>query len=52
MHDISEYVNADVRLDPDGDDLPVSHVTKLHCMRMGLCSDKGKSREVLDREEP
>ena len=24
IHDISEYVNADTRLDPDGDDLPIA----------------------------
>ena len=51
-HDISEYVNADARLDPVGDDLPVTCVNKLQCMRAELHSDKMRPREVLGKEEP
>jgi len=34
MHDISAYINADTRLDPKGDDLPIMHVTELVSMHM------------------
>jgi hypothetical protein len=52
VHDISEYVNADARLDPDGDDLPITHRVELQCFRVGLHSDKSKSWEILNKEEP
>ena len=52
LHDISEYVNVDARLDPEGDDLPITRAAEIQCMRVGLRSDKTKTREVLDKEEP
>ena len=51
-HDVSEYVNADARLDPDRDDLPIKRAAELMGMRAELRPRKGKAREVLDKTEP
>ena len=50
-HDVSEYVNADSRLDPDGDDLPIARTTELISMRAELRPRKERAREILERTE-
>jgi hypothetical protein len=52
QHDISEYVNADSRLDPDGDDLPKLRAEELLCMRIVVQSAELGAKEVHDRMEP
>jgi len=51
-HDISEYVNADSRLDPEGDDLPKSRIEELVSMRATVRPRKTKSIEAKNRVEP
>jgi hypothetical protein len=46
-----EYVNVDASLDPDGDDLLITHRVELQSFGVGLHSDKTKSREILNKEE-
>src|ERR1700730_16919966 len=50
-HDVSEYVNADSRLDPDDEDLPIMRTTELIGMRVGLRPRKAKAPEVQDKVE-
>ena len=51
-HDVSEYVNADSRLDPDGDDLPKLRLKELASMRAVLRPHKQKTIEAQDKVEP
>ncbi len=52
IHDISEYVNADSRLDPEGDNLPRIRMEELISMRATLRPCKPRAEEVQDRIEP
>ena len=51
-HDISEYVNADSRLDPEGYDLPNSRREELVSMRATLQPQKPREKEAPDIIEP
>ena len=51
-HDISEYVNADSRLDLEGDNLPKIRMEELISMRVTLQPCKLKAMEVQDKIEP
>jgi hypothetical protein len=51
-HDISEYVNADMRLDPDGDDLLKLRTEELSSMRAEVQLLEPPNIEVQDRIEP
>ena len=41
-HSIDQYVNADVRLDPEGEDLPQDRLLELNSMRVRKLTEKGR----------
>src|SRR6266850_1240509 len=47
-HDILAYVNADARLDPEGDNLPIMRATELVSMRMETRWQRIKSHEIRE----
>jgi len=51
-HNISKYVNVDLRLDPEGDNLPKIRKEELISMRATLQPHKLKATKVQDKIEP
>jgi hypothetical protein len=50
-HSLPSYVNADSRLDPDADDLPIARKAELIAMRIGVIPSESDSLKLTDRVE-
>ena len=50
-HDISAYVNADSRLDPEGEDLTIARTAELFAFRVGTPIDTSQDERVRDHIE-
>jgi hypothetical protein len=50
-HDISAYVNADSRLDPNGEDLTIARTAKLISFKVGILQDNSREERVQDHIE-
>ncbi|KAF8644621.1 hypothetical protein AX14_009382 [Amanita brunnescens Koide BX004] len=51
-HDVSAYVNADARLDPEGEDLTIARTAELFALKVDLHDEAGYEERIRDHVEP
>ena len=51
-HNISAYVNADTRLDPEGEDLTIARMAELFALKVDLHDEAGCKEQIRDHVEP